>query len=197
LLYLSEGKSFAGTSTLVQLGDDCWLSKTAVYKRIRNSGEWLRWLCENFYRHAGLLVERPAWLEGRDVYLVEGSEVVTRGNEKSYYMLHYCLDLFTLGMKEFHITGMEGGEKLSNFSCFGGNDIVVGDRVYGRQPGIRYLRGLRAGYVWTLPWAVANRVGVQTAEKLIWVRSDADEGGSQRPCVVLREAVTVPFVKRS
>jgi hypothetical protein len=79
LLYLSEGKSFAGTSALVQLGDDCRLSKTAVYKRIRNSGKWLKWLCENFYRHAGLLVDKPAWLGGRDVCLVDGSEVVMGG----------------------------------------------------------------------------------------------------------------------
>jgi hypothetical protein len=147
LLYLSEGRSFAGTSALVQMGGDCRLSKTAVYNRIRNSGEWLRWLCENFYRHAGLLVDKPAWLEGRDVYLVDGSEVVTGGNEKAYYMLHYCLDLFTLGMKEFHITGMENGEKLSNFGGFGEDAIVIGDRAYGTLPGISYLRDLGSGYV--------------------------------------------------
>jgi hypothetical protein len=62
-------------------------------------------------------------------------------------MLHYGLDLFTLGMREFHITGMECGEKLSNFSCCGENDVVIGDRAYGTLPGISYLKELGSGYV--------------------------------------------------
>jgi hypothetical protein len=147
VLYVSEGKSFAGTRALVRLRDDCRLSKIGIYKRIRKSAEWLRWICENVYRYNGVLVEKPAWLEGRNVCLVDGSEVVTRGGQKKYYMLHYCLDVFTLGMKEFHITGMEEGEKLSNFTYFGGTDIVVGDRIYGTLPGIRYLKERGSGYV--------------------------------------------------
>lgn len=146
-LYLTEGKSFAGTSALIRLGGDMELNKTAVYKRIRNSGEWLKWLCENFFRGAGLLVEKPGWLGGREVCLVDGSEDVTRGEEKSYYMLHYCLDAFTLGMREFHITDIRTGEKVGNFEGLGGNDLVVGDRAYGTLPGIRYLRGKGSGYV--------------------------------------------------
>jgi hypothetical protein len=62
-------------------------------------------------------------------------------------MLHYCLDLFTLGMREFHITGMETGEKLCNFTGFGENDIVMGDRAYGTLPGIEYLRQQGSGFV--------------------------------------------------
>jgi hypothetical protein len=147
LLYLSAGRSFAGTSALTRLGGDCRLSKIAVYKRIRNSGEWLKWLCENFCRHAGLLADKPPWLGGRNVCLVDGSEVVAGGSEKSYYMPRYCLDLFTLGMREFHVTGMDCGEKLGNFSGFGEDDIVIGDRAYGTLPGIQHLRGLGSGYV--------------------------------------------------
>jgi hypothetical protein len=39
-LYLTEGRSFAGTSALVHLSGDMHLSKTAVYNRTGNSGEW-------------------------------------------------------------------------------------------------------------------------------------------------------------
>ncbi|MDR1218012.1 MAG: hypothetical protein LBK73_00190 [Treponema sp.] len=50
--------------------------KTA--KRIRNSAERLQWLAANLLRHAGLLVEKPAWVGGKEVCLADGSEVVTQ-----------------------------------------------------------------------------------------------------------------------
>jgi hypothetical protein len=51
-------------------------------------------------------------------------------------MLHYCLDAYTLSMKEMHLTNKENGEKLSRFEQLGPNVIVVADRVYGTIPGI-------------------------------------------------------------
>jgi hypothetical protein len=125
----------------------CWLSCLRGGKSKRKNGELFNGHGKYKYRGAGLLIEKPGWLGGRDVCLVDGSEDVTRGGEKNYNMLHYCLDLFTLGMREFHITDMRTGEKVGNFSGLGGNDIVVGDRAYGTVPGIRYLRERGSGYV--------------------------------------------------
>jgi hypothetical protein len=139
--------SFAGTRALLHVGGTMHLNKVAVYKWVQNSGEWLKWLCENICRYNGFVVEKPVWPGQSDVYLVDASEVVTRGNQKKYIMLHYCLDVFTLGMQEFHSTGVDRGEKLSNFSCCGEDDLVVGDRAYGRLPGIQYLRERGSGYV--------------------------------------------------
>ena len=61
-------------------------------------------------------------------------------------MLHYSLDLFTLGAREFVRTDMRTGERLANFKKFGKGDIVMGDRIYGTLPGIAYLKGLGAEY---------------------------------------------------
>jgi hypothetical protein len=129
LLYLTEGASFAGASAIIRLAGQCHLNKNATYKRIRNSAEWLQWLAEKVLRHAGLLVEKPAWLGGKDVCLVDGSEVVYGGAAKIQSMLHYCVDGCTLGMKELHLTDRGGGEKLSRYEQFGPQDIVVGDRI--------------------------------------------------------------------
>ena len=41
LLYLTAGKSFAGTKALAQLSGETEICKTAVFKRIQNSGDWL------------------------------------------------------------------------------------------------------------------------------------------------------------
>ncbi|MDR3161281.1 MAG: hypothetical protein LBU28_06670 [Spirochaetaceae bacterium] len=146
VLYLTEGVSFAGTSAIVRLAGHCHLNKVAVYKRIRNSAEWLQWLAVQLCRQAGLLVEKPRWLKGKDVCLVDGSEVVYGGAVKTYSYLHYCIDACTLSMREMHLA-MKGGEKLSRFEGFGENDIVVGDRAYGTIPGMEYLREKGSAFV--------------------------------------------------
>jgi len=147
LLYLTKGKSFAGTSALMRLLGDASINKMAVFKRIRKCGEWLKWICQHIYRQAGLLVEKPKWLEGKNVLLIDGSEEVKRGDAKQYFMLHYSIELFTLCAREFLITDMKTGEKLANFKELGPEDIVIADRAYGTLPGVGYLMGLNAGYV--------------------------------------------------
>jgi len=147
LLYLTEGKSFAGTSALMQLIGESNLTKKAIHKRVRNSAEWLQWLCENIYRRAGLIVTKPLWLQDKNVILVDGTEDVKCGVRRQCYMLHYSLDLFSLAMREFLVTDRKTGEKLRNFKKIGKNDVVVGDRIYGTIPGITYLKQRNAGYV--------------------------------------------------
>jgi hypothetical protein len=147
LLYLTEGKSFAGTSAITLLAGGATLNKMAVYKRIRNSAAWLQWLCENICRQAGFTVGKPAWLKNKNVILVDGTEDVKCGVRCRCYMLHYSLDLFTLAAREFLITDIHTGEKLSNFKRLGKGDIVIGDRAYGNLPGIAYARQQQADYL--------------------------------------------------
>jgi len=147
LLYLTEGKSFAGTSAIAQMSGGAELSKVALFKRMRNSAAWLKWLCENIYRKAGLIVSKPQWLKNKNVTIVDGSEDVKCGIRRQCYMLHYSLDLFTLDVKELVVTDRKTGEKLSNFKRIGKGDIVMGDRAYGSIPGIAYLRQLGADYI--------------------------------------------------
>jgi hypothetical protein len=146
-LYLTEGKSFGGTSAIVRMEGEWQLTKKAVWSRIGNSEGWLKWLCETIYRAQGVLGEKPGWLKGKDVCLVDGSEAVLHGSKKEYFMLHYCVDLFSLAMKEMRLTDMKSGEKLLNFKTFGTNDIVVGDRAYGTIPGMEHLRESGSGFV--------------------------------------------------
>ena len=147
LLYLTEGKSMAGTSAITNLSGEATMSKIAVFKRIQNSGEWLQWICKNIYRRAGLLIEKPQWLKDRNVLLIDGSKDVKMGASPQYYMLHYSLDLFTLAGREFLITDDKTGEKISNFKELGKNDIVMADRIYGTLTGIAHLKERGADYI--------------------------------------------------
>jgi hypothetical protein len=178
-LYLTEGKSFAGTSALIRLGGEARLNKIAVYKRIQKSGAWLQWLCEHFLRGEGLLVEPPGWLGGKAVCLADGSETVTRGEGKRYYELHYYLDLFPLGMREFHIPDFRTGEPAGNFTGRGENDVAVGDRAYGTLPGIAYLRGRGSGYVLRLRGKAFRVYDAEGGEvKLVEAFGGLEEGES-------------------
>ena len=147
LIYLTEGKSFAGTSAIMQLMGASQLTKKAVHKRMVNSAEWLQWLCENIYRQSGIIAPKPSWLGKKNVLIVDGTEECTCGIRKQCYMLHYCLDLFTLDTREFMLTDIRTGEKLRNFKQIGKNDIVMGDRMYGTIQGITYLRKQKAGFI--------------------------------------------------
>jgi hypothetical protein len=185
LLYLTEGKSFAGTSALVRMGGEIRMNKMAVYKRIRGSGEWLKWLCENFYRQSGLLAGKPPWLEGKQVCLVDASEDVICGSRKSYFRLHYCLDLFTLGMRELKVTDIKTGETLKNFTEVGKDDIVVGDRIYGSIPGIEYLGEQGSGFVLRLR-ARAFTIYTKEGEKISLIgRLQGLKAGESRSFEVL------------
>jgi hypothetical protein len=151
LLYLTEGMPFAGTCAIGKMSVAFSLTKKAVRLRIKNSAEWLWWLCEGVCRDRGLPEEQPAWLEGRNVLLVDAGEV--RNLKGKQYRLHYSIDLFSLTVKEFHLTGEEHGERLGNFGKLGEGDIVRGDRGYGTiagmehagEPGSDYVLRLRGG----------------------------------------------------
>ena len=146
LLYLTEGKSLAGTVALAGLSGIAEISKVAMFKRLRNSKDWLKWLGQNVYRRAGLTAAKPEWLKGREVLLVDGSEDVKCGVRRQCYMLHYSLDLFTLEAREFLVTDISTGERLSNFTDIRKGDIVVGDRAYGNMPGIAHVRKFGADF---------------------------------------------------
>ena len=66
VLYLTSGKSFAGTSAITRI-ERAGLNKIAVWKRIQHRAAWLEWLCEHVCRNAGMLFEKPAWLAGKTV----------------------------------------------------------------------------------------------------------------------------------
>jgi len=146
LLYFTEGKSFAGTAALAKVSGLADISKVALFKRMRNSKDWLKWLGQNVYRRAGLTTAKPAWLKDRDALLVDGSEDVKCGVRRQCYMLHYSLELFTLDAREFIVTDINTGERLSNFKDIRKGDIVVGDRAYGNMPGIAHVRKFGADF---------------------------------------------------
>jgi hypothetical protein len=146
-LYLTEGKSFRNTSALLSMSESYHLPKKAIYTRMGNRAEWLRWLCEHLCRENRMLAEKPAWLLGKKVYLADVSDESVYGSSKIGFRLHYSVGLFDLGMKELRLTDGKTGEKLSKFQRFGKDDLVIADRAYGTIAGIEYLTGCRSEFL--------------------------------------------------
>ncbi|MDR2743567.1 MAG: hypothetical protein LBB98_15665 [Treponema sp.] len=94
-----------------------------------------------------MLVEKPTWLEGKAIYVVDAGDESVYGGSKTDFRLHYSVGLFDLGMKEMRLTDAKTGEKLSNFESFGKDDLIIAGRAYGSIAGMEYLLGRGREYL--------------------------------------------------
>jgi hypothetical protein len=147
LLYQTSGKSLGGTSSILKSSGEMVLSKQAVSERLIKSMEWNRWLSENISRNAGILGNKPSWLEYRRVLTADGTDESRPGIQGSDYRLHYLMDLFTLETIEVKVTDYREGEKLNQYTEIQSGDIVVADRMYGTLKSTEYALRRGCDYV--------------------------------------------------
>ena len=139
LLHLTSGGSFGGTSAMLKITEGISLNKNAVYERVCKSADWLEWMCVNFCRESGILVEKPKWLESWRVKVADATDEPVRGSNKADYRLHCMMDLFTLEAVETNLTTAKRGETMTNFNNIEKGDIIMGDRVYGTLNSIKHI----------------------------------------------------------
>ena len=145
LLYMTEGESLQITSALMKPAGIS-VNKNAVHERIKGSREWLGWLAKSILSEHGFLVEKPDWLQGKELCLVDGSELALKGSKGGDYMLHYMFSLFEFSCRQFELTEKKEGERLSLFE-FKKGDIVIGDRNYGNMKAIEYVKEKEAEFI--------------------------------------------------
>jgi len=145
LLYMTEGESLQITSALMKLAGIS-VNKNAVHERIKGSWEWLGWMAKSVLSEHGFLVEKPGWLEGKELCLVDGSELALKGSTGGDYLLHYMFSLFEFSCRQFELTEKKEGEKLSLFE-FKKGDIVIADRNYGNMKAIEYVKEQGAEFI--------------------------------------------------
>ena len=89
LIHLADGCSLREAVVRAQEGNVASVSDVALLKRLRASGEWLRWMAvEILQRRAGPCV-RPAWLEHYRVRVVDASVVCEPGSTGTDWRVHY------------------------------------------------------------------------------------------------------------
>lgn len=141
LMHVANGFSLAETAARAsQLGME--LSAVAVFKRLRASEEWLRWLAEQQWGRQPLAVES----EGRPVRAVDATTVSEPGSTGTDWRVHYVVNLANLQCDFFELTDVKGGETLRRIPVRPG-DIILGDRIYATPVGVAHVKAAQADIV--------------------------------------------------
>ncbi len=136
LVHLAEGCSLLETAARIRAARWATLSAVALFKRLRSSEDWLRWLAEQLWRQS-----RPApAVHGRRVRAVDATTVDEPGRTGSVWRVHYALNLSNLQCDYYHLGPTSIGERFQRIPLEFG-DILLGDRAYGTPPGIDYVCG--------------------------------------------------------
>lgn len=138
LIHLAGGCSLIETALRAREVGLCAISPVAVFKRLRASEQWLRWLAEQFWREQSGGCAVP----GRRPRAVDATVVSEGGRTGSQWRVHYAIDLVNLQCDFFELTDIRGGETFRRLPVQRG-DLILGDRGYARAPGIAHV--VRAG----------------------------------------------------
>jgi Transposase DDE domain len=140
LVHLADGCSLRETAVRAQEGQLATVSDVALLRRLKASGEWLRWMaCELMQTW----VERqPAEVFGKglNVRLVDGTTVQEPGATGSTWRIHYSVALPMLACDEVHLTSPKVGESFQRFVVQPG-DLLVGDRGFAHREGCAHVVG--------------------------------------------------------
>ena len=85
------------------------LSDVALLKRLRASGDWLRWMAVAMLQRRSETFVAPSWLTDYRVRAVDATVVCEPGSTGTDWRVHYSFDLFRLECDEFYLTGPRGG----------------------------------------------------------------------------------------
>ena len=141
LMHVANGYSLAETAARAsQLGIE--LSAVAVFKRLRASEEWLRWLAEQLRSKQRVAFES----QGRRVRVVDATTVSEPGSTGTDWRVHYVVNLANLQCDFFELTGVEGGETLRRIPIRSG-DIMIGDRIYATPVGVAHVKAAQADII--------------------------------------------------
>ncbi len=138
MIHLAAGCSLAETAVRAWAGGLAHLSAVALFKRLRASEDWLRWLAVEERR---LLAEGvPA--TSRRLRAVDATVVSEPGSTGTDWRIHYAINLTDLQCDFFELTDVPGGETMRRVPIAPG-DIVLGDRLYANPAGVSHV--VRAG----------------------------------------------------
>jgi hypothetical protein len=136
--HVAQGYSFRDTAMRAKWLGCTSVSDVAIWKRLRASGTWLRWLAEGVMK---MFISPTCWTmlgEGRSLRMGDGTTVQEPGSKGISWRLHYSIDFPSLMCTEVLVTGVKIGESFKRFKVSQG-DIWMGDRGFGHASGIAHV----------------------------------------------------------
>lgn len=138
-IHLADGCSLRETVVRSNYGGIGVSSDVALLKRLRVSGEWLRWMAMSVKDH--WVEKQPRFgslAKQLNIRLIDGTTVQEPGSTGSTWRIHYSINLPSLECDEVLVTSPETGESFQRFEINAG-DLLVGDRGYAYRDGINHV----------------------------------------------------------
>ena len=144
LLHVGCGWSLRETCVQAKLAGIADVSDVALLKRLRDSENWLRQMCEALLKDSGVCLE-PSVL-GRAIRVLDATIVREPGKTGSQWRLHYSLRLPSLECDHFDLTSTRGpnaGERFGRYRFHPG-ELVLADAGYCHAAGIAEVVAAKA-----------------------------------------------------
>jgi hypothetical protein len=134
LIHLANGYSLTETAVRARNAGLGKMTAVALFKRLRASEHWLRWLAKE------LGTARGWQLPSDDLRYraVDATVISEPGSTGTDWRLHYSLNLYDLQCDFFEITDVRGGETWRRIPVLPG-DVLLGDRIYGTPTGVAHV----------------------------------------------------------
>jgi hypothetical protein len=134
LIHLAKGYSLTETAVRARNAGLGEMTAVAIFKRLRASEHWLRWLAKELGKARGW--ELPS---GELRYRAVDATVISEpGSTGTDWRLHYSLNLSDLQCDFFEITDVRGGETWRRVPVSPG-DVLLGDGIYGTPTGVAHV----------------------------------------------------------
>lgn len=138
LIHLADGCSLRETVVRAKQGGFAVVSDVALLKRLKASGEWLRWMAAQTM--VTWVEKQPLAVFGAEfnIKVIDGSTIQEPGSTGSTWRIHYAISLPSLRCEEVHVTDTKVGESFKRFKVRAG-DLFLGDRGFAHRAGVRHV----------------------------------------------------------
>ena len=124
------------------------ISAEALLKRLRTSGDWLRWIAAMLVAGFRERSRPPGGLRPR---VIDSTTVQKPASKGTDWRLHYMLDLETLCCDWHELTDQHGAERIERAPVAKG-DVVLGDRNFLVTLSARYVVDAGADLLVRMRW---------------------------------------------
>ena len=138
LVHIALGRSLRETAAQARESDLADVSAVALFKRLKKSGEWLRWLACKVMENWVAPSVRDLDSMDLDLRVLDGTTVQEPGAKGASWRVHYAIQLTSLRCDEFKLTSYRQGESFKHFSVEPGQ-IWLGDRAYAYRSQIAHV----------------------------------------------------------
>ena len=138
MIHLADGCSLRETATRAKHGNIVSISDVALLKRLKASGEWLRWMAEQVMKKWIEKQPLAVFKQRINIRIIDGSTIQEPGSTGSTWRIHYSVRLPSLHCDEVYITSPKTGESFKRFSIVPG-DLLLADRGYANRAGIAHV----------------------------------------------------------